>query len=163
MRSDLKWNSHVKYICKKSNTGLWMIRRLKKLGASSTLLLDVYNKHVRSLLEYAVPAWGPNITKSNANDLERVQKCALSVIYGQGSYSLKLKSHDVQSLEERRVKLYTKFAKKSAKHEVFTKWFAPKSDAFLTRSKQAFKEVPARHQFFKNSPIPTMTHLLNAN
>ena len=58
IRSDLKWNSHVKYICKKSYISLWMVRRLKNFGASTSLLLDMYNKHVRSLVEYAVPAWG---------------------------------------------------------------------------------------------------------
>ena len=46
--SDMKWNSHVKYICKKGYTSLWMIRRLKKCGTKTDILLDLYHKHTRS-------------------------------------------------------------------------------------------------------------------
>ena len=41
--SDLKWNSHAKYICKRGFMHLWMLRRLKKLGASQKILIDIYN------------------------------------------------------------------------------------------------------------------------
>ena len=56
LTSDLSWQTHVDNICKKAYANLWMITRLKNLGASSAILLDLYSKFVRSSVEYAVPA-----------------------------------------------------------------------------------------------------------
>ena len=79
--TDLRWNKHVKYICKRGYSQLWFLRRLKKLGASAKILIDIYEKHIGSILEYAVPAWGPMITVGNGLDLERVQKVAYCIIF----------------------------------------------------------------------------------
>ena len=45
-------------------------------------LLDVYTKQVRCVLEIAVPAWEPGLTKSEGGQLEQVQKSAFSIILG---------------------------------------------------------------------------------
>ena len=50
-RSDNKWYDNTQYICQKGYTRLWMLRRLKGLGASVEELMDVYYKQVRSVLE----------------------------------------------------------------------------------------------------------------
>ena len=63
IRSDLRWGDNTDYICQKGYTRLWMLRRLKQLGASVTELIDVYQKQVRSVLELAVPVWQPAITR----------------------------------------------------------------------------------------------------
>ena len=55
--SDLKWNSNTQYICAKGYAKLWMLRNLKKNGASTKDLVDVYIKQCRSVLEMAAPAW----------------------------------------------------------------------------------------------------------
>ena len=59
IRSDMKWFDNTDYICQKGYSRLWMIRRLKLLGASIPEILDVYQKQVRSVLEMAVPVWEP--------------------------------------------------------------------------------------------------------
>ena len=53
----MKWNSHIQHMSKSANSKLWMLRRLKKLGAGSSILVDLNNKQIRSILEYAVPVW----------------------------------------------------------------------------------------------------------
>ena len=63
VRSDLKWHDNTNHICKKGYLRLWILRRLKKLGASKHELLDVYYKQVRSVLELAVPVWQPGLTQ----------------------------------------------------------------------------------------------------
>ena len=60
-----------------------MIRRLKQLGASETVLKDVYEKQVRSILEFSAAVWHPELTKENAAQIERVQKRAFAIILGQ--------------------------------------------------------------------------------
>ena len=57
VRSDLKWTSNTENIVKSASKRLWMLRRLKILGASKDALLQVYMKQIRSLLEYSVPVW----------------------------------------------------------------------------------------------------------
>jgi hypothetical protein len=69
-------------MCQKGFSRLWMIKRLKKLGAGQSEMIDVYYKQIRCVLELAVAVWTPNLTKAESNQLERVQKCALHVIMG---------------------------------------------------------------------------------
>ena len=62
LQSNLKWNENTDYICAKGYDRIWMIRRLKLLGATNDELVDVYNKQVRSVLEMAVAVWSPALT-----------------------------------------------------------------------------------------------------
>ena len=45
---------------------IWILRRLKNLGATDEGLKDVYIKQIRAILEYAVPVWHSKITKQKA-------------------------------------------------------------------------------------------------
>ena len=40
-----------------------MLKRLKLFGASLENLIDVYTKKIRSILEFGVPVWNPNLAK----------------------------------------------------------------------------------------------------
>ena len=51
---------------------------------------------VRSILEYAAPAWSPMITLENSEEIERVQKSGYYIIFGPKSYENIL--HDIQGL-----------------------------------------------------------------
>ena len=55
LRSDLKWYDKTSNVCKKGYLRLWILRRLKRLGATKHELLDIYYKQFRSVLELAVP------------------------------------------------------------------------------------------------------------
>ena len=84
--SDLKWHDHITFLSKRGNSKLWLLRRLKNLGAPKNILIDLYNKQIRSIIEYAVPVWFPGLTSSDRNELERIQKSAFRIIYGDLSY-----------------------------------------------------------------------------
>ena len=107
VRSDLKWWDNTDYICQKGYSRLWLLRRLKCLGASVSELVDVYQKQVRSVLELAVPVWQPALTGKEKTQIERVQKCALHIILGANyhSYTVALNQIGCESLEDRRVKI----------------------------------------------------------
>ena len=159
--SDLKWQKHTDYICKKGFTQLWMLRRLKKLGANTKILIDLYNKHVRSIMEYASPAWSPMLTVENIDQIERVQKSAFFIIYGPNSYQKTLENNKILTLEQRRDKLSKTFAKKCADSPIFTEWFNKRKQIVNTRNANIYNEVPARCNRWMSSPIPKMTRLLN--
>ena len=69
VRSDLKWYDNTNHICKKGYQRLWILRRLKKLGATKHELLDIYYKQVRSVLELAVPVWQPGLTQQEIRQI----------------------------------------------------------------------------------------------
>ena len=63
-QTDLRWQANTDYMCKKGYARLWMIRRLKALGADMTEMLDVFYKQIRSVLELAVAVWEPRMTQA---------------------------------------------------------------------------------------------------
>ena len=44
LRSDLRWSSKTEYIVKRAYNKLWVVWRLKNLGANQGELVDVYSK-----------------------------------------------------------------------------------------------------------------------
>lgn len=101
VQSDLKWRGNTDDITKRALNKLWILRRLKELGAQAPELIDLYTKQCRSILEYAVPVWQGSITLQERQDIERVQKVALHIIYGNqySSYRNALKLSELEPLE----------------------------------------------------------------
>ena len=60
LRCDMRFSDNTDFICQKGYARLWMIRRLKNLGASQSELIDIYQKQVRSVLELAVSVCAKN-------------------------------------------------------------------------------------------------------
>ena len=130
-------SNNTDHIIKKAYKKLWMVKRLKNLGADNAKLVEVYIKQVRSILELAVPAWHSNITVADTVDIERVQRSALHVILGMRyrTYTEALKELELVTLQERRVILCEKFSNKAVKHQKHTNWFKPNTKSTSTRQK----------------------------
>ena len=103
--------------------------RSDKQGRHSRMceLVDMYTKHCRSILEYAVPVWNGAITGYECKDIERVQKMALHIVLGENylNYENALKLTNLESLESRRMKLCMNFAKKAQNSDKYLHWFRP--------------------------------------
>ena len=82
VRADLKWISNTRYIVRRAYQKLWMVKRLKNLGAHTADLVDIFEKHVRSVLEFGTIVWHPSITQSETIDIERVQKSFCRIVLG---------------------------------------------------------------------------------
>ena len=93
IRSDMKTISNTEHICRKGYQRLWIVRRLKELGCDMTDLLDVLRQQVVSVLEQAVPYWGPLITRKESNMIERVLKTGLQIILQEKYKSFKNALH----------------------------------------------------------------------
>ena len=61
--NDLKWQENTKYICKKAYKRMWALRRMKVLDVDPLVMLDVYKKEIRAVLELALPAWNSGLTQ----------------------------------------------------------------------------------------------------
>ena len=165
LRNDLSWRSNTDAMVIKAYKRLWLIRRLKKEGACLDDLIDVYVKHVRSILEFGVPVWNSGLTLEEVKDIERVQKSFLHIVLGLNyiNYDKALMKSSLETLEVRRTNLCIKFAKKSAKHPKHKHWFSLNTlSGPKTRSdKPDYKPPLCRLSRLQKSPIPYLTRLLN--
>ena len=165
MRSDMKTISNTNYLTAKAYKRMWIIRRLKALGASITQLVNSLQKQVLSVLWLGAPAWSCQLTLSEKNDFDRVAKVGLKIIFGvnYNGFENSLNSANILRPTDQFTKMTKQFAVKSSKHPKFNKWFVPKQqNAICTRSeKPRFMPVPYRTERYGKSPIPHMTAILN--
>ena len=162
--SDLKWDENTDFITSKAFRRLWLLRRLKKLGASRKAMLDIYTKNVRSVLEYASVVWSSSITRKNMAQIERVQKAAFAIILDKqyASYEDACTVLNMDMLSERREKLARQFAIKASQHPIHKDWFVPNDDVSKTwQTKLKFRPPQGRTERFLSSAIPYLTNLLN--
>jgi hypothetical protein len=164
IRNDLSWKSNTEQMTKRAYNRLWMLKRLKLNGANLEDLTDVYVKQVRSVLEFGAPVWNSNLIKEDVGDIERVQKCFLHLALGNGysNYHEALQTANLETLEDRRTSICSKFAVKASKHPKHSDWFVPTdpSRPDTRQHKQHFKPPLYRLKRFKKSPIPYLTNVL---
>ena len=118
MRSDMRTCSNTEYLVSKAFKRMWLIRRLKALGASNSQLIDSLQKQVLSVLWLGAPAWFSMLTQQERQDIDRVAKVGLRIIFGEAycgfENTLKLAAILRPTLQLSR--MTAKFAAKSAKH-----------------------------------------------
>ena len=162
--SDMKWKANTGCMISKANKRLWILRRLKILGADPTSLVDVYIKQVRSVLEFGVPVWQGSLTVSEKEDIEKVQRNATRIILGRSykSYETALQSLNLEYLDLRRTKLCLNFALKAEADPKFCHWFKKTTRVYNTRGNlPKYKEIYANHSRYLHSSIGYLTKLLN--
>ena len=124
--SDLKWTANTDYIISRAMKNIWVLRRLKNLGLDKSIILDVYQKEIRSILEFGAPIWNGNISQYDSNRIEQVQKKVFRLILenSYNSYEEACTTLKTKPLKERRIQLCLKFAQKEVKKEdsIFKKY-----------------------------------------
>ena len=140
---------------------------MKVLDVEPLVILDVYLKEIRSLLELAVPAWNSGLTHKQIADIERVQRVAVSIILSdcktgssEFSYNMALVILDLEPLEVRREKLCKTFARKTLKTR-HNDIFKVNPNQHYTRNKPEFFENKCNTRRYFNSPLNYLTRLLN--
>ena len=163
IRSDLKWSSNTADIVQRAANKLWVLRRLKNFGANTEELIDLYSKHCRSILEFAVPVWHSAITAYESASIERVQKMALHIVLGEKyrDYETAMRKLGLETLESRRAKLCFNFAKKAEKSIKFKPWFKEKPKVSTRQPSEKYWGPVTRTTRLQQSAIPYLTSLLN--
>ena len=95
---NLSWNLHINETIKKASKRLYFLRQLKRARVSTSDLVRLYTCCIRSVCDYAVPVFHSSLPNYQINDLERVQKRALSIICPHLSYNESLTFLDMDSL-----------------------------------------------------------------
>ena len=165
--SDLKWAQNTDYICRRAYRKMWSLRRMKLLDLEPLVMLDVYTKEIRSVLELAVPAWHSGLTVKQSEEIERVQRVAVSIILSDCntglsdfSYDMALVTLDLEPLHVRREKLCLTFARKTLKSR-HSDLFLENGSQHLTRGKQTYVEQRSNTTRCYKSPLNYLTRLLN--
>ena len=94
---------------------MWVVRRLKALGASEQELLKVLRAQVLSVLQFATPAWSTLLTGQESNKIESVLRTGLYLVYGERfkSFSWALREAKIFSMKEQRTRMFEKFTRNS--------------------------------------------------
>jgi hypothetical protein len=67
---DLKWESHVQFLCKKLSQRSLLIKHFSKRGYNSEELFLIFQSLFLSILTYALPAWGGSLNKRIRKPIE---------------------------------------------------------------------------------------------
>ena len=166
--ADLKWSQNTEFICKRAYKMMWTLRRMKVLDIEPYVILDVYQKEIRSVLELAVPAWHSGLTQKQSSDIERVQRVAVSIILSdcntgvsEYSYDMALVILNIEPLDVRREKLCKTFVKKTLKSR-HSDMFSDNKNPHDTRNKPDYLQPHCNTKRFYNSPLNYLTRLLNS-
>ena len=85
IQDNLGWDKNTAEIVRKANARMELLRKVASFGTNHEELTNIYILFVRSLLEHSATVWHSSLTEDNKNDLERVQKTALKVIWGRST------------------------------------------------------------------------------
>ena len=80
LSSDLKWNNHIVDCIKKANKCLYFIVLLKRARVPLNDIVNFYCTTIRPVLEYCAPVFHHALPAYLNEDIERIQKRALSII-----------------------------------------------------------------------------------
>lgn len=102
--NDQKLNCHVNYhIINKASKCMYFLRQLKRAKMPVADMVRFYSSCIRSVVEYGSPEFHNALPSYLSDEIETVQKWALSIIYGPGlSYTRRLGVSNLQSLASRR-------------------------------------------------------------
>ena len=161
--SDLKWKKNTEYICEKARKKLWILLRMMKLNLSDSELFDVYQKEVRSILEFVAPVWHSSLTRRQTSEIESIQKFAFKIILGKTytSYESACAKFATQTLEQRRLSLCLRFALKNINSNI-SMFIKPNENLNLRRKKNLVKEYKCNKAKFQRSSLPFLAKLANS-
>ena len=122
---DLKWDSNVHSIIIKANARMEILRKLSEYKSKKEDMKLIYFSSIRSVLEQSCQVWYSGLTEENANDLERIQKNAMKIIFGENyiDYEKSLIKLNLQESNTRRIILNEKFARKCLENTKTAKMF----------------------------------------
>ena len=167
MLSDsLKWDSHVQYICAKASKRIWILMRLMEMGLDADIIIDVYFKEIRSILEYGSVIYHSGLTRKLSRMVESIQrkvlKCLCKYLNLDLTYEESYVLFSAENLEARRLNSCETFINRSMKNPRFSYLFKKSRSTHNVRPKtHRIYENTARTTLYFNSPLLFLKRLAN--
>ena len=161
---DLKWHKNTENLTKRAYKRMSILHNLVNFNVVRKELIHIYILYIRSVLEQSCVVWGTSITDTESQTLERVQKCALRIIYQTDyiDYTNALSMSGLPELSKRRVEQIHRFADKCIKNQKTRSMFPLNEQVTTTRHTERFSVPFASHERLKNSALVYMTNYLNS-
>ena len=153
---DLKWNTHISVILKKSNKRLYFLSQLKRSNVGGKELVSFYRTCIRPVTEYACPAFHGSLPDYLVKDIERIQQRAMRIIFPALSYDEALSSAELVPLVVRTQQLTDKLFQEiiSDTSRKLYDLLPPANNCQINlRTKRLFKSQQFRTDRFKKSFI----------
>ena len=162
IKSTGQWNEHIEYVSKKARRRLFLLQRLKRLGASDATLKQIYILFIRSILEFAAPVWigGVTANKKLTNKLAQVQAYACRIIQPNIPPDQTQADLGLQSLEQRCLVITKKLGTKMMRDPRFSHYFK-KNERQSSRQYGQFLEPKWTKKRYGVSSIPFFVRLAN--
>ncbi len=118
-------------------------------------IIAVYTTCIRSVLEYGCQVWNYGASQYLSDDVERVQRRALRIIYPDLSYRKALEVTSLPSLSQRRDKLCRSYFIKMTDPTHKLHYLLPDKRSNSLRNNDNFTYIWSYTNRFKNSYIPS--------
>ena len=140
-----------------------ILRKLYKFSVPVEDLVHIYCMYIRSVVEQSSVVWSSSLTRGEEYDLERIQKVALRIIFGESyeSYEWALKTTNLPTLKSRRTQLSLNFAIKCTKNTRAEDMFPLRDSCVDTRNAEKYQVTRAKTNRLACSAIPSMQRQLN--
>ena len=100
--SDLKWSAHINSITTKAAKRLYLLRQLKHACIAHNDLVRFHCSAIRPVLEYACQVFHCNLPLYLSDEIERIQRRALRIIFLGWNYNEGLAKAGLPALYDRR-------------------------------------------------------------
>jgi len=84
----LKWDNHIDSKCSKASSRLYFFTELKRNGATVKDMVHFNETVIRSVLEYACPAWHSSLTVEQCFRIESIQIHSFKICHDYSHMSL---------------------------------------------------------------------------
>jgi len=153
--NSLTWNPHIEDTVKKASKRLFFLIQLKRSKVSTTDLVLFYMTCIRSVIDYAVPLM---------EELERIQKRAMAIIYPQFNYNDALSKANISTVKEHFNQICSRLFQEitnNSEHNLYN--FLPKNykPKYNIRKVRKFNIQKIKTERFGNSFIIKMSRLVN--
>ena len=120
--------AHVESICEQYKRKKWLLYHLRDAGFKDDQLFRMYCCYVRSMIEYCSPVYHSLLSKTQEQQLERLQRHAVRVCYGHNTPVEEIMTNkNIETLAARRRRRIDKFIHKAAANPRFaSSWFPPR-------------------------------------
>ena len=141
-----------------------ILHKIAKFGASTNDMRDIYFSYIRSILEQSCNVWRTSLSQENEQDLERIQKAALKIIFKNNylNYEHACNQLNISDLKTRRNTLFERFTRQNVNHPLMNEYFQENTNnQYFLRQPRKYKITKARTERFRNSAIIQMQHIAN--
>ena len=157
IRDDLKWNDHIDNVTVKASQRVNLLKQLKRADIDCISLLQFYCACIRSVLEYACQSFHSSLPVYLSDQLERIQKRSLRIIYPDLSYSEALTKSSMSTFQDTRELLCRKLFMEivdNKGHKLHQRLLPPlNAITYKTRKSRKFRVPHCKTKRFSSSFI----------